>query len=93
MDVAETTTTTMASTATTTTPQGAIFSTTKAGMLHIFDIQIWRGIIVKQISYDIMIYVLRKFYLRYTWTNNYNYGLYSYNYNSSGYNIFHHKDG
>ena len=40
-----------------------------------------------------MIYVLRKFYLRYTWTNNYNYGLYSYNYNSSGYNIFHHKDG
>ena len=39
-----------------------------------------------------MIYVLRKFYLRYTWTNNYNYGLYSYNYNSSGYNIFHHKD-
>ena len=64
MDVAETTTTTMASTATTTTPQGAIFSTTKAGMLHIFDIQIWRGI--KQISYDIMIYVLPKFYLRYT---------------------------
>ena len=91
MNIAEATTTTTASTATTTTPRGAIFSTTRLGMLHLFDTQILRRL--KQISYDIMIYVLRKFYLRYTWTNNYNYGLYSYNYNSSGYNIFHHKDG
>ena len=90
MNIAEATTTTTASTATTTTPRDAIFSTTKPGMLHLFDTQILRK---KQISYDIMIYVLRKFYLRYTWTNNYNYGLYSYNYNSSAYNIFHYKDG